>query len=153
MPEHKIYFKDGCKKFIKKINSYTFEREEDMLMDTKTYLKESERTMNSNIHPENVKTETLHGIIGVTTEAGELLGAAKKALFYGRPIDLENVREEIGDILWYLAAIIRAEGWTFEELMEVNIAKLKIRYPKQFTTKDAFERKDKKGERYEKENI
>ena len=122
-------------------------------MDTKTYLEESARTMNSNIYLGNVKTETLHGIIGAATEAGELLGAAKKALFYGRPIDLENVREEIGDILWYLAAIIRAEGWTFEELMEENIAKLKIRYPKQFTTKNAFERKDKKGETYEKENI
>ena len=122
-------------------------------MDTKTYLKESARTMVPKIHPENIKIETLHGIIGAATETGELLGAAKKAIFYGFPIDLENVREEIGDILWYLAAIIRAEGWTFEELMEENIAKLKVRYPKQFTMEDALERKDKKGGYYEKENI
>jgi len=44
------------------------------------------------------------------------------------------LREEIGDILWYLAAIIRAEGWEFEDIMEENINKLRKRYPEKFTT-------------------
>ena len=112
-------------------------------MNLNQYLAESARTMSPDIHRNSVKVETLHGIIGVAGEAGELLDAAKKALFYGRPLDLENLQEEIGDVLWYLAAIIRSEGWTFEDLMQQNIDKLKIRYPEQFTTEAAFARADK----------
>lgn len=113
-------------------------------MDFNEYLKESARTMAPVIHPDNVKTETLHGIIGVASEAGELLDAVKKSLFYGQPLDLENIREESGDILWYLAAVLRSEGWNFEEIMQENIDKLKLRYPEQFSQEAAYERADKR---------
>jgi len=47
--------------------------------------------------------------------------------------------------LWYIAAVIRSEGWSFESIMEDNINKLKKRYPDQFFTKElAQERLDKK---------
>jgi len=43
----------------------------------------------------------LHGAIGISGEAGELLDAVKKHVFYGKPLDVNNVKEEISDVLWY----------------------------------------------------
>ena len=113
-------------------------------MNIKEFIKESARTMAPVWHPQNIHIETLHGIIGVSTEAGELLDAVKKSLFYGHDLDRENIREEIGDILWYIAAIIRNENWDIEEIMEENINKLKQRYPEQFTKELSSIRLDKK---------
>jgi len=116
-----------------------------LIMNVNDYINESARTMAPNIYHESVNVETLHGIIGISGEAGELIDAAKKALFYGHDLDKKNIKEELGDILWYIAAVIRSEGWTFEEIMEENIDKLKKRYPEQFTSELAKERLDKKG--------
>ena len=113
-------------------------------MNINEYIKESARTMTPNIHTDKIKVETIHGIIGVAGEAGELLDALKKSMFYGHDLDLVNVKEELGDLLWYIAAIIRSEDWTFEDVMAENIAKLKIRYPEQFDSQLAKERLDKK---------
>lgn len=112
-------------------------------MNLKKYELESSRTMAPGVHLEAFKVDTLHGIIGVSTEAGELLDAVKKGLFYGRKPDLENIREEIGDTMWYIMAIIRSEGWDLEEILQENISKLKLRYPEQFTTELSEKRLDK----------
>lgn len=112
-------------------------------MNLKTYIKESSRTMSPQFFPDQLPIEAFHGIIGVAGEAGELLDAAKKAVFYGAEIDIKNLREEIGDIFWYLMAICRSMKFDPEELMDENIEKLKIRYPNQWSLKDATERKDK----------
>jgi len=81
-------------------------------------------------------TRLLHGAMGICTEAGELLDVLKKCLFYNRKIDHDNVKEELGDVFWYLAIICNQEGWTFEEIMEENIKKLKARYPEKLSEKD-----------------
>jgi NTP pyrophosphatase (non-canonical NTP hydrolase) len=113
-------------------------------MNIKKYEELSARTMSPYYHPHAVKPETAHGIVGLAGEAGELLGAMKKALFYGKPFDLVNLREEIGDVMWYLMTIVRSEGWGLEEILKENIEKLKLRYPEQFTTELSEERLDKK---------
>lgn len=115
-------------------------------MNIEEYMEESARTMAPTIHQDAFKVETLHGIIGVSTEAGELLDAVKKGLFYGHAPDMINVREEIGDIMWYIAAIVRSEKWDLEEIMQENIDKLRTRYPEQFTTELSKRRLDKNHE-------
>jgi len=75
--------------------------------------------------------------MGICTESGELMDALKKYLFYGKPIDDTNVNEEVGDLFWYIAILADAFGFTFENSMEKNIAKLKARYPNRFTERDA----------------
>jgi len=116
---------------------------EGCAMDIRTYEEESARTMSPTICNGAFITETLHGIIGISTEAGELLDAVKKGLFYGHAPDMENIREEIGDIMWYIMAIVRAEGWDLEEIMQENIDKLRLRYPEQFTKEHSELRLDK----------
>ena len=81
-----------------------------------------------------------HSIMGIQTEAGELTDAFKKSWFYKQPLDLVNVKEEIGDILYYLAILCDELGTDFDTEMVRVIKKLEIRYPEKFTTKNAIDR-------------
>lgn len=76
--------------------------------------------------------DLLHGIIGVATEAGELAEVAVKKLEYPGRADVTNVREEIGDVLWYLARLVKWSGTTFFAEMMRNIAKLRKRHGASF---------------------
>jgi NTP pyrophosphatase (non-canonical NTP hydrolase) len=78
--------------------------------------------------------------MGASTEAGELLDSLKKAIFYGKELDVVNFKEELGDILWYIAIAYHELGGSFEEGMEVNIAKLRARYGDKFTAARALKR-------------
>ena len=88
-----------------------------------------------------------HHATGVATEAGELLDAAKKVAIYNKPVDRENVIEELGDLEFYMQGIRANLGITREECLAHNIAKLTKRYPKgTFDNADAVARADKHGE-------
>ena len=88
--------------------------------------------------------DLLHAIIGISTEAGELTDALKKHLFYNAPLDMSNIKEELGDLFWYQSILLEWCGFTYEEVMEVNVDKLKVRYPEKFTTHHALKRDLKK---------
>jgi NTP pyrophosphatase (non-canonical NTP hydrolase) len=79
----------------------------------------------------------IHALVGLSTEVGELTDIWKKYVFYGKPIDVTNAKEEVGDILWYLAILCDSLGTTIEAEMSRNIAKLKTRYPDKFTEQAA----------------
>jgi len=81
--------------------------------------------------------------MGISEEAGELWSAIYKHVFYGQPLDSTNIREEIGDLMWYIALVANATGFDLEKTMKENIDKLKERYPESFTEKAAAERRDK----------
>lgn len=70
----------------------------------------------------------LHMAVGISGEAGELLDAIKKAVIYRKPLDRENVVEELGDLEFYLEGLRQGLGITREETIEANIAKLGKRY-------------------------
>lgn len=116
-------------------------------MNLHEFEKESARTMIPHIHL-LMPTESIHAIVGVASEAGELLDVVKKSLFYGQEPDLTNLREEIGDLMWYIMALVRSEGWDLEEILDENIKKLRLRYPDQFTQEHAALRLDKVSENY-----
>lgn len=82
----------------------------------------------------------LHAAIGLCTETGELQDMLKRHIFYGADIDLINIKEEIGDILWYVALALDELDTTFEKVMKANIEKLKQRYPDKFTKENALNR-------------
>lgn len=82
----------------------------------------------------------LHGGIGCTTEAGELMDAIKKWTFYGKEIDKVNIKEELGDLFWYIALICSELNFSFEEIQELVIKKLKTRYPEKYSNEAALNR-------------
>lgn len=74
------------------------------------------------------KAHLWHMATGVAGEAGELLDAIKKHVIYNKPIDIENVIEELGDLEFYMEGIRQGLGITREQTIEQNIAKLSVRY-------------------------
>ena len=88
----------------------------------------------------NENIDLLHAALGLQTEGGELADQVKKHLFYGRELDKVNIKEEAGDILWYMAVILRRLGLTFEDVAQANIDKLELRYRGSFNEWDACNR-------------
>lgn len=85
----------------------------------------------------------IHAQFGISSEAGEIANALKKHFIYGQPLNVANIKEELGDILWYVALACDSLNFKLEDVMQENVEKLRIRYPEKFTEKDAAERKDK----------
>lgn len=91
-------------------------------MNIETYSKLAIRTAND----KNLATNAAFGIGG---EAGEILDLLKKVYFHDKPLDDLKLKAEIGDLLWYINALIHAFGFDWEEILEMNIKKLETRYP------------------------
>ena len=70
----------------------------------------------------------LHMAVGVAGEAGELLDAIKKEAVYNKPLDVENVIEELGDLEFYMEGLRQSLGLTREQILQANIDKLSVRY-------------------------
>jgi len=86
----------------------------------------------------------LHMGCGVSTEANELLDAIKKHTIYQKPLDVENVKEELGDLLFYMSNLMQSVGLSFEEVLQHNIDKLSVRYASgSYSNSQAQQRADK----------
>jgi NTP pyrophosphatase (non-canonical NTP hydrolase) len=66
----------------------------------------------------------LHMAVGVSGEAGELLDAIKKHVIYGKPLDVANVIEELGDLEFYMEGLRAELGIFREETLAANKMKL-----------------------------
>jgi NTP pyrophosphatase (non-canonical NTP hydrolase) len=115
-------------------------------MDSKTYQKNALVTEARDLGPVKERLQDtrnvrlLHAAMGLSTEAAEFTDMMKKAIFYGKPVDEVNLKEEVADLCWYCAIALDALGSSFEEVMATNIAKLKARYGDKFTEAAAIER-------------
>jgi len=104
------------------------------------YVDQVHRSRSDLYNIEAVPVAILHAAFGITTEGGEIQDHIKKVVFQGRPLDPVNLKEELGDLCWYIALMCRALKPTFEEVWALNINKLKARYSKGFTEKEAHTR-------------
>jgi len=76
----------------------------------------------------------LNAALGLSGEVGELNDILKKWIFHEKQLDIDHAKKEAGDICWYLAMLCESFGWNFDEIMQINIDKLKARYPEGFDT-------------------
>jgi len=76
----------------------------------------------------------LDACLGLTGEAGEVVDLIKKWIFHEKPLDKEHLQKELGDCCWYLAMMCYSFGFDLDEIMQMNIDKLKARYPQGFST-------------------
>jgi NTP pyrophosphatase (non-canonical NTP hydrolase) len=81
--------------------------------------------------------------LGLTGEAGEVAELVKKGVFHRHGIDRDKLAKELGDVLWYVAGLCTRAGLTLEEVMALNIEKLKARYPEGFSSDGSINRVDK----------
>ena len=84
----------------------------------------------------------VNGLMGLSGEAGELTDLFKKWIFHNAPLDEEHAKKEVGDVCWYIAMICHSMGWNLSEIMQMNIDKLKARYPEGFDTEKSNHRKE-----------
>ena len=80
--------------------------------------------------------------LGLAGEAGEVADTLKKHLFHGRPLDRDAVVKELGDCLWYVAAMATAIGVSLDAVGTANIEKLCRRYPDGFSPEASLRRVD-----------
>ncbi len=69
---------------------------------------------------------------GICAEGGEFTEVVKKIVFQGKPVNEDNIfhmKRELGDIMWYVAQACMALDTNFDEIIEMNVDKLKSRYP------------------------
>ena len=66
-------------------------------------------------------------VLGLIGEIGELYGHWAKDIRDDRPMDIAHEAKELGDILWFVAAIAQDLGVSLDEIATKNLEKLASR--------------------------
>ena len=96
----------------------------DVTLDA--YQQAALRTLNSKL---DARGQLLDAAMGLSEEAGEVLGLIRKRTLAGRDVSDERLREELGDALWCLAVTANALGMTLSDVAAANQEKLRARFP------------------------
>lgn len=106
------------------------------------YQKEALRT-ESKVNRGNLHhARLLQGLMGLNGEAGECIDILKKHLFQEHYLDKEHMARELGDVAWYLAVSADALGYSLDEIFQMNVEKLRTRYPDGFEADRSIHRED-----------
>lgn len=111
----------------KLIRSRIIEGEYQMTINE--YQKAAYRTANQSLTDSQ---QLQNGLIGLNGESGECIDILKKHLFQGHDLDKYHIAKELGDVAWYLAVSAQALGFDLETILQMNVEKLKARYPHGF---------------------
>ena len=93
----------------------------------------------------NQPQRLLTGAIGICSEGGELLDLVKKIIFQGKEPteELRNkVKNELGDVMWYVQQVLIWSSWTLEEVLAENTKKLTGRFPEGFSVDKSENREE-----------
>lgn len=74
----------------------------------------------------------MNGVMGLAGESGEAVDLVKKHVFHNHDLDREHLAKELGDIAWYLAVTAHTIGYDLETILQMNVDKLRKRYPEGF---------------------
>ena len=96
-------------------------------------LDEYQAFASQGIHDATLEREPIIGFaLGLVGETGEVVDDIKKRIFHGRKIPIEHTKEELGDVLWYVANIATEYHLSLEEILDMNVLKLTTRYPEKY---------------------
>lgn len=101
------------------------------------YQELAARTINQGLTFEEQKFHALHGMVG---EIGEIHSIYQK-MYQGHAFEVDHAKKEFGDLLWFIAEYCTAKGWSLDDIMRMNIDKLKNRYPDGFKAEQSLHRK------------
>lgn len=108
-------------------------------MTVNDYQRKAGRTI-----PEKVAADKdamlVNGALGLCGEAGEVADIVKKFKFQGHDLNTAKVKDELGDVCWYIAMMATALGVSLEDILEQNILKLMRRYPDGFSAERSINR-------------
>lgn len=88
-----------------------------------------------------IKEEAMiNGALGLNGEAGEVADIIKKSRYQGHELDRDHIAKELGDVCWYIALLAYSIDCDLETIMQMNIDKLKKRYPQGFEKERSLHR-------------
>ena len=99
--------------------------------ESKDFIAFSDRIVSLDEKGANIE-RLLTGAVGINAEGGEVMEIVKKLIFQGKPWDDENIyhlKRELGDVMWYVMQCLIALDSSMEEIVGMNVEKLKKRYP------------------------
>ena len=111
-------------------------------MNFSEYENEARKTIPVELSTSELIDDAVYGLCG---ELGELVDILKKTKFQGHPWTDEtriHAISELGDIMWYLSAMATGLGVSLEEVVQLNIEKLRQRYGEHFDTDKSQHRKE-----------
>ena len=108
-------------------------------MTINEYQKLAMTTLNKELSQKDI---LINGVMGLCGESGEAIDIVKKHLAQGHELDREHLIKELGDIAWYLAETAYALDVELEDVLALNIEKLKKRYPEGFNKEQSINRKN-----------
>jgi len=82
----------------------------------------------------------LNSVMGLCGESGEACDLVKKMRFQGHALDVDRFKKELGDVAWYLAEAAAAVDSSLEEILQMNLDKLRARYPDGFDPEKSIHR-------------
>lgn len=88
---------------------------------------------------EKLLTRDCFGLVG---ELGEVIDHIKKYIYQSHDLNKDEIKKELGDMLWYLRSLLDTLNLDFGDILDTNIRKLSIRYKHGFNIDDSINRKD-----------
>lgn len=82
----------------------------------------------------------INAALGLAGEGGEVCDALKKFLAHGHPLDKTGLLLECGDVMWYVCLLAKALNSDLETIAQMNVDKLKKRYPDGFSSERSINR-------------
>lgn len=105
-------------------------------MTLNEYQKLAARTIN----PRLVKNQMEdHALKGMGSELGEINGIYQK-VYQDHPMDYGHVKKELGDLMWFVAEYCTSQGWNMDDVAQLNIDKLRARFPEGFEADKSLHR-------------
>lgn len=105
-------------------------------MDIREYQERSMRTFTMG----DKNTAILNCCIGLHGETGEVSDIVKKNIFQGHKLDVEHIKEELGDVMFYIVNLANVLDLNMEGILQGNVDKLLKRYPNGFNATDSVNR-------------
>ncbi len=82
--------------------------------------------------------------LGLCGESGEIADHIKKAVAQGHELDEHKIALELGDLMWYISSAARAINMKLSDIVDMNVNKLRDRYPNGFEVERSVNRKENK---------
>ena len=126
------FYKD---KMTKQVDTQKYTKFVDAVTskESNDYISFNSRCFEIQKDPDGIPVHRLlTAALGICAEGGEFTEVVKKMVFQGKPVNDENIfhmKRELGDIMWYVAQACMALDTDFNEIIEMNVEKLKARYP------------------------
>ena len=99
--------------------------------ESRDFIAFSDRIVSLDENGANIE-RLLTGAVGINSEGGEIMEIVKKLIFQGKKWNDETVyhlKRELGDVMWYVTQCLIALDVSVDEIVEMNVEKLKSRYP------------------------